>query len=62
MQASALGLDLHIEIESDDAEEKVLQLIKMGKQTCYTHAALSSPVPVQTSVTWNGREIELDDG
>lgn len=60
MQASAVGLDLQIDIESGEPPERVRQLVKMGEQTCYTHRAVVGSMPVHTSVRLNGEELQLD--
>lgn len=60
MQARAVGLELRIDIESDEPPERVRQLVKMGKQTCYTHQAVTDAMPIRTSVRLNGEDLRLD--
>lgn len=60
LRGGALGLESEIEVESDEPEEKIRHLIKMGEQTCFTLQSLVNPVPVTTTVQLNGRPLKLD--
>lgn len=60
LRGGALGLQSEIEVESDEPEEKIRHLIKMGEQTCFTLQSLVNPVPVTTVVQLNGRPLKLD--
>lgn len=59
LRGGSLGLETHIEIESDEPPEKIRHLIQMGEQTCFTLQSLIYPVPVKTSVTLNGEPLAL---
>jgi hypothetical protein len=60
LRGGPLGLESEIEVESDEPEEKIRHLIKMGEQTCFTLQSLVNPVPVTTAVQLNGRPLNLD--
>jgi len=60
LRGGALGLESVIEVESEEPEEKIRHLIKMGEQTCFTLQSLVNPVPVTTTVQLNGRPLNLD--
>lgn len=60
MQARAIGLELRVDIESDEPPERVRQLVKMGKQTCYTHQAVMDAMPIHTFVRLNGEDLQPD--
>jgi hypothetical protein len=60
LRGGALGLESEIEVESDEPEEKIRHLIKMGEQTCFTLQSLINPVPVKTTATLNGVALNLD--
>jgi len=60
LRGGSLGLESEIEVESDEPEEKIRHLIKMGEQTCFTLQSLVNPVPVTTTVKLNGRPLKLD--
>jgi hypothetical protein len=55
-RSGAVGVDVTIEIASDDAPERIAQVVRMGKASCYTHGAVAEPVAVATHVLINGRE------
>jgi hypothetical protein len=59
MQGGALGLETHIEVESNEPPERIRQLIRMGEQTCFTLQSLIQPVPTETHVRLNGQEFAL---
>ncbi len=59
LRGGSLGLETHIEIESDESSDKIRHLVRMGEQTCFTLQSLIHPVPVQTSVTLNGSPLSL---
>ena len=60
MNGGALGLETQIVVESDEPEDKVRHLIKMGEQTCFTLQSLVNPVPVTTTATLNGSPLSLE--
>ncbi len=59
LRGGALGLESEIEVDSDEPEEKIRHLIKMGEQTCFTLQSLVNPVPVTTRVKLNGTHLNL---
>ena len=56
-----LGLETHLDVESDEPPEKIRELVRVGKQMCYTEQALINPVPVRTYTRLNGEELQLDE-
>lgn len=56
-----LGLETHLDVESDEPPEKIRELIRVGKQMCYTEQALINPVPVRTYTRLNGDYLELEE-
>jgi hypothetical protein len=57
---SALEVDL--EIESDEPPEKIAELVRAAKGTCFTHGAIAEPVPIETSVKLNGETLTWAEG
>ncbi len=49
----------HLEVESDEPEEKLLQLIRNAKRGCFAENLLAAAVPLVSRVTINGRAVEL---
>jgi len=60
MRGGALGLETHLEVESDEPPDRIRQLVRMGEQTCFTLQSLLQPVPVQTRVRLNGQTLPLE--
>ncbi len=61
-EGKCLGLETHLEVDSDEPPERIRELIRVGKQMCYTERALINPVPVQTYARLNGEDIfQLDE-
>jgi hypothetical protein len=59
LRGGALGLETHIEVESNEPPDKIRHLIKMGEQTRFTLQSLINPVPVKASATLNGEPLAL---
>lgn len=60
LRGGPIGLDTHIEFDSDEPPEKIRHLVKMGEQTCFTLQSLINPVPIRTSVTLNGEPVAIN--
>lgn len=61
MRGGSLGLETHIDVESDEAPEKIREYVKMGEHTCFTLQSLIEPVPTQTRIRLNGNDLQLDE-
>jgi len=59
MQSRVIELTQKIFVESDEPEDKVRKMVRMGKQTCYVHNALANPVPATTLVELNGTPLDI---
>jgi hypothetical protein len=60
LHGGARGLETHVEIESDEPAERIEELVRMAEQTCFTLGAWTEAVPASTSVTLNGRPLEIE--
>lgn len=60
LRAGCLGLETHVEIESDEPEEKIRQMMHMGERSCFTLGSLTVAVPVETHLKLNGRPLALE--
>jgi organic hydroperoxide reductase OsmC/OhrA len=54
-------LETRIEIDSDEPPERIRQLVQLAQASCFTHGAMRSPVPMQTTVQLNGNELTMDE-
>jgi hypothetical protein len=61
MKAGGLGIETRVLIDSDEPEEKIRRMVKMGEQSCFTLGAITGVVPVETVLDLNGRRVEYRD-
>jgi hypothetical protein len=54
-------LETHLDVDSEEPEERIRELIRVGKQMCYTEQALMNPVPVLTYASLKGEDLQLDE-
>jgi hypothetical protein len=55
--AGSGGFDVRMEIDSDEPPERIQHLVRLAKESCFTHGALAQPVPITTTICLNGQEI-----
>jgi hypothetical protein len=51
-----------MEIDSDEPPERIQHLVRLARESCFTHGALAQPVPVLTTICLNGQEIDERPG
>ena len=54
------GVRTHFKVESSEAEEKILNIIRLAKQGCYAEQMIQTAVPLTSTVELNGKNIELE--
>ena len=59
IQSGSLGLDVRVDVESDEPRDKIARLVRVAQESCFTHGAIANPVPVQTDVRLNGQALEM---
>lgn len=59
LKAGCLGLETHVEIESDEPEERIREMMRMGERSCFTLGSLTGIVPVETHLKLNGRPLTI---
>ena len=58
LKAAGLGIETRVLIDSDEPEEKIRKMVKMGEQSCFTLGAITGVVPVETVLDLNGRRVD----
>ena len=58
VQATCLGIETRLDLESDEPPERVAALLRNAEHGCYTMQALLAPVEFTRSVTLNGAAFE----
>ena len=61
VQATCLGVETKLEVESDEPPERIRALLRNAEHGCFTMQALTAPVAFQRSATLNGQELALPD-
>jgi organic hydroperoxide reductase OsmC/OhrA len=57
VQASCLGFETRLEIESSEPPERIEQLVAMAERGCFTMQALLAPVTFTHTTTLNGQPL-----
>ena len=57
VQAVSPGFETRLEIESDEAAEKVAAVIRNAENGCYVLQTILHPVPVERCFTLNGNPL-----
>ena len=50
----------HFKVESSEAEENILNIIRLAKQGCYAEQMVQTAVPLTSTVELNGKNLELE--
>lgn len=61
IQATCLGFELQLELESEEPPERIRQLMRNAEHGCFTEQALLAPVTITRTATLNGQPLELPD-
>jgi len=57
IKSGSLGVEARIDVVSNEPPEKIAELIRVAKESCFTHGALTQPVTVDTDVRLNGKPL-----
>jgi hypothetical protein len=59
IQSGSLGIEVQVDVEADEPQDKIARLVHVARESCFTHGALANPVPVETILRLNGQPLEL---
>ena len=59
IQSGSLGIEVQVDVESDEPSDKIARLVRVAKESCFTHGAIANPVPVEMDVRLNGQPLEV---
>lgn len=62
LEAGSLGIETQLDVESDEPAERILEMIRVGEQSCFTLGAIVRAVPVHTTARLNGQPLEVGAG
>jgi uncharacterized OsmC-like protein len=57
--ATADPVDTHVFLDTDETDESAAQLVRMGEQTCFLHAAMRGAYPSRVTLELNGAAVAL---
>jgi hypothetical protein len=52
-------VETHLEVESDDAPDKVRHVVRLAKKGCFAEQMVVRPVPLSGSIRINGEPFSL---
>jgi organic hydroperoxide reductase OsmC/OhrA len=58
VQATCLGFDVKLELESEEPPERIKQLLRNAEAGCFTMQALTAPVSYERTVNLNGAPLD----
>ena len=61
VQATCLGFESRLELESDEPPERIRELLRNAEHGCFTMQALTAPVAFERTATLNGQPLELTE-
>lgn len=56
------GIETHVLIESDEPEQRILDLMEEAENACMAHFALRNPIPWKSRLVHNGEEVMAHEG
>ena len=59
IKSGGLGVGVAVDIASDEPQERIAELVRVARASCFTHGAMAEPVVVETSVRLNGQPLEM---
>lgn len=58
IQSGSLGIEVLVDVESDEPKDRIAHLVRVAQESCFTHGAITNPVPVEMDVRLNGQPLE----
>ena len=58
IRSGCLGIESTVRIESDEPEEQIRKMMRVGENSCFTMGSLTSVVPTETKLSLNGKALE----
>jgi hypothetical protein len=58
IKSGSLGVEVAIDVESDEPADRITELIRVAKASCFTHGTIAEPVTIETRLRLNGQPLE----
>lgn len=59
ISSRCLGVESHLEVDSDDDPALIAALIQNARGGCYAEAALTQPLEVTATASLNGKQLDV---
>ena len=60
IQGRGEGFDVRLEVESPEEPARVAGVLRNAENGCFVMQSLAHPVPVQSTMTLNGQELDVN--
>ena len=61
-EGETLGIETHVLIDSDEPQERIMDLVNEAENACMAHHALRNPIPWKSRLVYNGKEVINREG
>jgi hypothetical protein len=58
IQSGRHGIEVRVDVESEEPPETIRRLVRIAQESCFTHGALTVPVPVDITVRLNDQVLD----
>lgn len=59
INSGSLGFEVQVNVDSPEAPQRIAELIRVARESCYTHGSLTGLVTINTEVTLNGNPLQM---
>ncbi|MGH9088437.1 MAG: hypothetical protein ACRDYZ_10055 [Acidimicrobiales bacterium] len=59
IKSGSMGIDVAVDIASDEPKERIAELIRVARASCFTHGSMAEPVMIETSARLNGKPLKV---
>ena len=57
IKSGSLGVAVAIDVESDEPAERIAELVRVAKASCFTHGTIAESVTIETHLRLNGQPL-----
>jgi hypothetical protein len=57
IETGVRGVEVRVEVDSQAPRDRLAELVRRAKASCFTHGALALPVPVEATISVNGEAL-----
>ena len=57
--SGSLGVSVQVNVQSPEPPDRIAHLIRVARNSCFSHGALAEPVVIETNVRLNGQALAI---